>query len=97
MAVKLEKKHFQTKIYDYVWNRDAGDAPYSGVIDRQRVDKDEGYEVLYLIKTIMDKHDLKKVSDVHRIEDALHDPELSGLVMRNNLISKIEEILGLDV
>lgn len=95
MAVKVDKKHLQENKYDYVWSRDSGDSEYAGKLDRIKVDKDEGYEVLYFIQSLMNKHGLTKVSDVHAIEDALHASELSSVVMRDLLNQKVEKKLCL--
>lgn len=95
MAVKVKKENLQDNIYKYTWSRDQGDAPYKGVSDRIKVDKDEGYEVVYFIEKFMNKHNLKYVNEVHAIENALHLPELSSTVYRDELIEAIEIILGL--
>ena len=95
MAVKIEKKHLQDDRYKYTWSRDEGDAPYKGALDRIKVDKDEGYEVVYFIEKLMNKYNLKHINDVHAIEDALHLPELSRTIYRDDLIKAIEKKLGL--
>jgi len=95
MAIKVEKKHLQSNKYKYTWNRDKGDGEYAGKLDGIKVDKDEGYEIIYFIGKFMDKHGLKNIKDVHAIEDALHDKELSSVVMRNELIKAIELKLSL--
>jgi len=93
MAIKVAKKNLQTDIYDYVWSRDKGDGEYAGKLDQIKVDKDEGYEVVFFIQAIMNKHGLKTANDVHKIEDALHSSELSSIVMRDDLEEEIESIL----
>lgn len=95
MGVKVAKKNLQTDKYTYTWNRDKGDGEYSGILDQIKVDKDEGYEVLYFIQTLMNKHGLKTEKNVHDIEDALHDEALSSIVKRDELEKKIETILAL--
>ncbi|WP_314340374.1 hypothetical protein [Acinetobacter guillouiae] len=94
MAVKVEKKNLQDNIYRYTWSRDQGDAPYKGTSDRVKVDKDEGYEVVYFIEKFMNKHNLDHIDDAHAIENALHMPELSKMVYRDDLIKAIEKKLG---
>lgn len=94
MGVKVGKKHLQTDKYDYIWTRDKGDGEYTGIKDQVKVDKDEGYEVLYFIQTFMNKHGLKTTGDVKKIEDALHHPNLSSEVMRDTLIAEVEKMLG---
>lgn len=78
--------------YQYTWTRDKGDALYSGKLDQVKVDKDEGYEVLYFIQTFMNKHNLKLVSDVHKIENLLHSKNLQWTSMRDQLIAGIEQL-----
>lgn len=95
MAVKVSKKYLQDDKYKYTWSRDKGDGEYTGIRDQKRIDKDEGYEVLYFIQAFMNKHSLKKASDVKHIEDALHTPRLSSTIMRDDLIEEIEKILKL--
>lgn len=95
MGVKVEKKHLQNDKYEYTWSRDKGDGEYAGKLDQIKVDKDEGYEVLFFIQSLMNKHGLKTTGDVKRIEDALHSKNLSAIVMRKDLESEIESILGL--
>lgn len=95
MAVKVSKKFLQEDKYNYIWNRDKDDGEYTGIRDQKRIDKDEGYEVLYFIQAFMNKHSLKNASDVKRIEDALHTPRLSSTIMRDDLIEEIEKILKL--
>ena len=95
MAIKLAKKYLQEDKYEYVWSRDKGDGEYAGKVDKIKVDKDEGYEVLFFIQELMNKHNLSKVKDVHRIEDALHTAKLSPVVSREKLEIAIEETLSL--
>ena len=95
MAIKVARKNLQTDIYDYIWSRDKGDEEYAGKLDQIKADKDEGYEVMLFIQTLMNKHDLKAANDVHRIEDALHSSELSSNVIRDTLEEEIESMLSL--
>lgn len=93
MAIDVKKSDLQSDKYDYTWNRDNGDGEYIGIQDRIKIDKDEGYEVLYFIETLMNKHDLSSLADIHKIEDLLHNPALSKIVMRDELIEVIEKKL----
>lgn len=94
MGVKVSKKNLQVNKWDYTWDRDKGDGEYAGKLDGIKVDKDEGYEVLYFIQSFINKHNLP-TSYVHKIEDALHSPDLKNIVFRNDLIEQIEKKLGL--
>ncbi|PHR54441.1 MAG: hypothetical protein COA44_13065 [Arcobacter sp.] len=93
MGIKVKKSNLQSTKYKYTWLRDQGDSEYTGIQDRIRIDKDEGYEVLYFIQTLMNKHSLTTLDHVHKIEDLLHKPALSGVVMRDRLIEVIEKRL----
>ncbi|WP_295022323.1 hypothetical protein [Sulfurimonas sp.] len=93
MAIRVKKSNLQPNKYTYTWARDKGDGEYTGIQDQIRIDKDEGYEVLYFIQTLMNKHNLTTLSDVHNIEDLLHKPALSDVVMRDKLIEVIEKRL----
>jgi len=95
MTVKVKKENLQNHIYQYTWSRDEGDSSYKGILDRIKVDKDEGYEVLYFIEKFMNKHNLKYVSEANAIENALHANDLSSTVYRDDLIKAIEKKLGL--
>lgn len=95
MAVKVGKSNLQPNKYKYTWDRDKGDGEYAGKLDGVKVDKDEGYEVIYFIGKFMDKHNMKSVSDVHKIEDALQSKQLSSVVMRSELTRAIELKLSL--
>ncbi|TGP48653.1 hypothetical protein EN873_32115 [bacterium M00.F.Ca.ET.230.01.1.1] len=92
MSVKVGKNHLQENLYTYTWSRDKGDRAYTGIKDQERIDKDEGYEVLYFIQTFMNKHNLKLVSDVHKIENLLHSKNLQWTSMRDQLIAGIEQL-----
>lgn len=95
MAITLKKTNLQDDVYDYTWSRDKGDGEYAGVLDDIKVDKDEGYEVLYFIQVLMNKHKLTLLKDVHKIEDALHNSKLSSVVLRTKLNEAIEKALSL--
>lgn len=94
MAVILKRSNLQTDVYTYTWTRDEGDSPYAGIKDRQQVDKDEGYEVLYFLEQLMNKHGKEKLVHVHAAENALHGDDLSKVTDRAELTEQVEEILG---
>ncbi|MBE0513930.1 hypothetical protein [Sulfurimonas sp.] len=93
MAIQVKKSNLQQDKYSYTWDRDKGDGEYAGKLDGIKVDKDEGYEVLYFIQALMNKHNLTTLKDIYKIEDLLHKPALSGVVMRDKLIEVIEKRL----
>ncbi|MEN5312564.1 hypothetical protein [Pseudomonas koreensis] len=94
MAVTLTKSNLQTDVYTYTWTRDEGDSPYAGIKDRRQVDKDEGYEVLYFLEKLMNKHGKEKLVELHAAENALHSEDLSKVTDRTELTEQVEEILG---
>lgn len=94
MAVTLTKSNLQTDVYTYTWTRDEGDSPYAGIKDRRQVDKDEGYEVLYFLEKLMNKHGKEKLAELHAAENALHSEDLSKVTDRTELTEQVEEILG---
>lgn len=94
MALTLTRSNLQTDVYTYTWTRDEGDSPYAGIKDRREVDKDEGYEVLYFLEQLMNKHGKEKLVHVHVAENALHHRDLSKVTDRAELTEQVEEILG---
>ncbi len=94
MAVTLTQSNLQTDVYTYTWTRDEGDSPYAGIKDRRQVDKDEGYEVLYFLEQLLNKHGKEKLVHVHAAENALHHKDLSKVTDRAELTEQVEEILG---
>ena len=96
MSIKLKKEHLQNDKYNYTWSRDEGDSAYTGVKDRIRIDKDEGYEVLYFIQSFLNEYNLKDtIENVHIIEDALQHSSRSSMVMRNELNSSLKNQFNL--
>ena len=95
MPVKLKREDLQQDKYKYTWERDKGDGVYIGPRDRLKVDKDEGYEVLHFIESIMNEFGLTELDDVHAIEDILHLKEYSKMIMREELKRKVKLLLGL--
>lgn len=91
MAVTLKRSNLQTDVYTYTWTRDEGDSPYAGIKDRRQVDKDEGYEVLYFLEQLLNKHDKTKVKELHAAEDALHHKDLSRVTDRAELTAGLRK------
>jgi hypothetical protein len=96
MAVKIGKSNLQSNKYKYTWNRDKGDGKYAGKLDGMKVDKDEGYEVLYFIEAFMNNNGLNSIY-AHAIEDALHSEKLSLVVMRDELTRALKLQLALGI
>ncbi|EGR0469028.1 hypothetical protein FG064_18845 [Vibrio cholerae] len=94
MTVKLNRSDLQTEKYSYVWERDNGDGKYRGSLDRKKVDKDEGYEVLYLIQSFINDNSLEYSQElVHKLEDTVHSK--SEIVDRSLLQFLLARSLGL--
>ncbi|AOM00872.1 hypothetical protein ACFO0O_14230 [Cobetia amphilecti] len=85
MALEAKMSDLQQHKYQYKNYRDDGDAPYTGKLDRDRVDKDEAYEVLYFINQFMDDYNVNEYSMIKKIEDALHSYDLSHESYRPSL------------
>lgn len=84
-----------SEIHKYIWIRDTGDTKYKGKIDRERVDKDEGYEVSYFIEQLLKDNNWKtSCKNVKLIEKKLHSKELSSVIMRKDLKIKISAMFG---
>ncbi|SDW37034.1 hypothetical protein SAMN05444064_10386 [Pseudomonas syringae] len=94
MTVELKKSDLQQDLYKYVWKRVDTDGKYIGPLDRNKVSKVEGYEVLEFVENFLNDHKLK-VEDTHKVENALHAKELSAVVLRKDLIAAIKKKLGL--
>lgn len=92
MAIKLKKEHLQNDKYNYTWSRDGGDSSYTGTKDRVRIDKDEGYEVLYFIQSFMNEYNLDAtIKNVHIVGNALQHNSRSSTVMRNELNNSLKD------
>jgi hypothetical protein len=60
--------------YRYNWSADGGDNPkLRGEPDNSLLDRTEGYEVLYMIRKLMDTWNLNTVSSGHKIEKLIHN------------------------
>jgi hypothetical protein len=79
----------------YTWKRDKGDGEYKGLADQLKVDKDEGYEVAYFIEKLLEDNNWEvSCSNVSIIENVLHKPELSSIIMRTELEKIIVTIVS---
>lgn len=74
--------------YDnYSWSADGGDDPhYKGYLDRIKVDKTEGYEVVYFCNDFLveNKKELTKENS-QRVEKILKSKDLSNIELRSDL------------
>ena len=77
---------------EYIWSRDSGDSSYTGRLDRMKVDKDEGYEVVSFIEGFCKEYGIViNEKNVQVIEKKLHLSELSNVQMRDELMLKIRD------
>ena len=77
---------------DYSPTVDGGDNPkYRGVLDRQKVDKTEEYEVVYFCNSFMNKHKLQMKDSFQKVEILLRHKDISNEDNREKLISWIEK------
>lgn len=72
----------------YTWKRDKGDGPYIGKIDRDRLDRDEGYEVLDFANASL--IDTATVESLHKFEKLIKKVP-SNEVMKVNIIDFIRK------
>ncbi|WP_428229965.1 hypothetical protein [Flavobacterium sp.] len=74
--------------YDnYSWSADGGDdSHYKGYLDRIKVDKTEGYEVVYFCNDFLveNKKELTK-ENFQRVEKILKSKDLSNIELRSDL------------
>jgi len=73
----------------YTWRRDVGDGSYTGIIDRERLDRDEGYEVLYFANSSFP--DNTPVASLHRFEKLIREKLPSHIVMKTEIIKFLRE------
>jgi hypothetical protein len=76
----------------YTWKRDGGDGPYIGKIDRDRLDRDEGYEVIDFANSYLTKNLIfATVNDLHKLERLLKNILPPSVVMKNEIINFLEK------
>lgn len=93
MPTKFTRSDLQKK-YTYTWERDDSDKPYSGIKDRVKIDKDEGYEVLPFLNHFLADYNKSALNDFHDAEDTLQLPSLSSTDMRDELDVAMKNKLG---
>jgi hypothetical protein len=60
--------------YKYTWSSIPSDSPkVSGLLDKTRFSRREGYEVLYLINYLCNQWEMKKVNSATRMEKMVND------------------------
>lgn len=77
---------------DYSPTVDGGDNPkYIGVLDREKVDKTEEYEVVYFCNSFMNKHNFKTKESFQKVEKLLRHKDIKAEDNREKLIKWIEK------
>lgn len=77
---------------DYSPTVDGGDNPkYIGVLDREKVDKTEEYEVVYFCNKFLEKHNLKNKETFQKVENLLRHKSIINEDNREKLIKWIEK------
>ena len=59
-------------VYKYTWTTSPGDSKLKGEPDSSLLNRQEGYEVLYMINRLMDAWSLKNVASGQKIEKMIH-------------------------
>ncbi|WKW30846.1 hypothetical protein [Pseudomonas viridiflava] len=91
MPTSFKQSDLQRK---YLWTRDKHDTNYTGVKDRIKVDKDEGYEVLPFLNHFLGEHGKVSLASFHAAENALHLEKYSNVQMRDELNIALKKELG---
>ena len=77
---------------DYSPTVDGGDNPkYIGVLDREKVDKTEEYEVVYFCNKFLEEHNLKTKESFQKVEKLLRHKDIINEDNREELIKWIEK------
>jgi len=86
----FNKSHLQ---YQYKWTTDHGDDPnYRSILDRNKIDRDEGYEVLYFIQDYIEKKNLT-IKDGQKIERILRINIPSHITLRSEIIKRVNNLI----
>lgn len=71
---------------DYQWTAYPNDNPkVTGKPDSTRFNRHEGYEVLYLINTIVESWDFKQVKSCKQIEKMIREELPSNIIMQEDV------------
>ncbi|OXB17494.1 hypothetical protein [Flavobacterium reichenbachii] len=73
----------------YTWRRDGGDGPYIGKIDRDRLDRDEGYEVLDFANLCLAEN--SSIQDLHKFERLLQEKLSPSVVMKKEIVEFLKK------
>lgn len=77
---------------DYETKTTSGDDPgYIGKKDRDRVNKNESYEVKDFCNAFLKKHNFKQKHSFQKVERLIRLPDASDIVMRDDLMKFVEK------
>lgn len=84
---------------NYIWTAADGDNPdYRKKHDGIKVNKKEGYEVLYFCKAFLTKYNKESTKEnFQRVEKMLHHKDLSDIDLRSELNSRISNRWSIEV
>ncbi|CAA0188256.1 hypothetical protein [Tenacibaculum maritimum] len=89
----IERKELEYKYSDVAANGD--DPKETGKRDRDRLNRQESYEVVDFINSFCKKHDLTTKKKALEIEELLQEEVPSDLVKKEDITNWLEEKLGL--
>lgn len=67
------------------------DPDYIGKKDRDKVNKNESYEVVDFCNAFLKEHNLNKKIHFHRVEELIRLPAASDIVMREDLMKYVKK------
>ena len=77
---------------DYSWKRDKGDGPETDYRDRNKLDRDEGYEVLDFANSYFNKNVLFATkTDLHKLEKLLRNSLPPSVVLKSEIIDFLKK------
>lgn len=78
--------------YKYTWTTTGGDNPkLVGEPDSSLFNRNEGYEVLYLLNKFMEKHNLKQKSSFLKAERMINEDLPSNVRSQANVMKWLED------
>jgi hypothetical protein len=81
----FSKDDMDQKEYEYIWNTHPGDSPNKKFMDKDLLDRTEGYEVYYFIRDRMNELGFTSTKDGQKIEKLIHHPRIKTIKERESL------------
>lgn len=88
------KSLLKNSTHDYCWkDRADGDDPYNGVLDRIKLNRKEGYEMVPFIWSVFERHDEVPLSEdnVYALEDKIQEIES---VMKEEIHDELDDFIA---